>query len=196
MVRYLSQPEYVHVLLNPLPVYGLAVGVLGLIIALLLKTKAARVTALALIMVSAASAWPVYYYGEAGYDRVKTMVDEAGDKWLEEHMRRGEQLIYVFYAVATVSAVGIITELFLPKAAVPMAIATLILASVSLGGGGYIAYAGGRIRHKEFRLEQPAARAPTLKGSLSHVIAGLIVPAEAELRCVQSLKFIPDRTPG
>ena len=30
-------------------------------------------------MVSAASAWPVYHYGEAGYDRVKSIVDEAGD---------------------------------------------------------------------------------------------------------------------
>ena len=66
MIEHLSKPEYVHVLLNPLPVYGLAVGVLGVIIALLSKTRAARVTALALVMVSAASAWPVYYYGEAG----------------------------------------------------------------------------------------------------------------------------------
>jgi hypothetical protein len=48
------------------------------------------VTALALVMLSAASAWPVYQYGEAGYDRVKTMVHEGGGKWLEEHMRRGE----------------------------------------------------------------------------------------------------------
>ncbi len=44
-------------------------------------------------MLSAASAWAVYRYGEAGYDRVKAMVDEDGDEWLEEHMRRGEQLI-------------------------------------------------------------------------------------------------------
>jgi hypothetical protein len=87
---HLSKTEYVHVLLNPLPVYGLAVGVFGLIIALLLRTRPGRVTALALVMVSAASAWPVYYYGEAGYDRVKTMVHEGGGKWLEEHMRRGE----------------------------------------------------------------------------------------------------------
>jgi hypothetical protein len=37
MIEHLSKPEYVHVLLNPLPVYGLAVGVLGLVIALLSK---------------------------------------------------------------------------------------------------------------------------------------------------------------
>ena len=78
--RTLSKPEYVRVLLNPLPVYGLAVGVLGLFIALLLRTRAARVTAFALVMLSAASAWPVYQYGEAGYDRVQAMVDEDGLK--------------------------------------------------------------------------------------------------------------------
>ena len=155
MIEHLSKPEYVHVLLNPLPVYGLAVGVLGLIIALLSKTRAARVTALALVMVSAASAWPVYHYGEAGYDRVKSIVDEAGDKWLDEHMRRGEQLIYVFYVVAALSAVGIMAEFAAPKAAVPLAIVTLILAGANLGVGGYIAYAGGRVRHKEFRFEAP-----------------------------------------
>jgi len=71
-------------------------------------------------MVSAASAWPVYYYGEAGYDRLKAMADEAGDKWLDEHMRRTEQLIYVFYVLAALSAVGITAEFLVPKAAVPM----------------------------------------------------------------------------
>ena len=164
MIEHLGKPEYIHVLLNPLPVYGLAVGVLGLIIALLLRTRAARVTALALVMLSAVSAWPVYYYGEAGYDRVKAMVDDAGDKWLEEHMRRGEQLIYVFYVVAALSAVGIVAEFAAPKAAVPLAIATLILAAANLGVGGYIAYAGGRVRHKEFRFEPPPYQREQEKG--------------------------------
>jgi len=155
MIEHLSRPEYVHVLLNPLPVYGLAVSVLGLIIALLSRARAARVTALALVMVSAASAWPVYHFGEAGYDRVKTIVDDAGDKWLDEHMRRGERLIYVFYVVAVLSAIGIVAEFAVPKAAIPLAIATLILAGANLGVGLYIAYAGGRVRHKEFRFEAP-----------------------------------------
>jgi hypothetical protein len=115
-------------------------------------------------MVSAASAWPVYHYGEAGYDRVKSMVDEVGDKWLDEHMRRGEQLIYVFYVVAALSAVGIVGEFAAPKAAVPLAIATLILAAANLGVGGYIAYAGGRVRHKEFRFEPPPYQREQEKG--------------------------------
>jgi hypothetical protein len=163
MTEHLSKPEYVHVLLNPLPVYGLAVGLLGLIIALLSRTRAARVTALTLVMVSAVSAWPVYHYGEAGYDRAKSMVDEAGDKWLDEHMRRGEQLIYVFYAVAALSAVAIAAEFISMRSAVPLAIATLTLATASLGVGAYIAYAGGHIRHREFRFE-PAPQSQRTEG--------------------------------
>jgi hypothetical protein len=55
MIEHLGKPEYIHVLLNPLPVYALAVGGLGLIITLRLRTKAARITAFALVMPSAAS---------------------------------------------------------------------------------------------------------------------------------------------
>ena len=80
--EHLSSPEYLHVLLNPLPVYGLAVGVFGMLLALISRTRAARVIALALIFVGAISAWPVYHYGEAAYDRVTAMADTDGDKWL------------------------------------------------------------------------------------------------------------------
>jgi hypothetical protein len=86
MIAHLSKPEYVHACLTHC-------GRARPGHCALLRTRAARVTAFALVMLSAASAWPVYQYGEAGYDRVKAMVDEDGDKWLEEHMRRGEQLI-------------------------------------------------------------------------------------------------------
>jgi biotin transporter BioY len=155
MLEHFSSPEYLHVLLNPLPVYGLGAGVLGLLIGLIFRARAARTTALILIFVAAMSAWPVYHYGQAGYDRVKSMADTDGGKWLDEHQRRGEQLILVFYVVAGLAAVGVVAELKLPRSAVPLSIATLILASAALGIGGYIAYAGGHVRHREFRFEPP-----------------------------------------
>jgi len=151
--QHLGDPEYLHVLLNPLPVYGLAMGVLGLVIALISRSRAARLAALAIVFVSALSAWPVYEKGQAGYDRVLSMSDEQGGKWLEEHMRRAEKLIYVFYVVAALAAATAAAEWKLRKAAVPLAIVTAVLASANLGVGGYIGYAGGHIRHKEFRFE-------------------------------------------
>jgi hypothetical protein len=95
----------------------------------------------------------VFHYGQQGYDRVKAMSDTEGGKWLEEHMRRGEQLIYVYYALGALTLLSIGAEWRLPKLAPALAMTTLVLAAVALGSGGYIAYAGGHIRHKEFRFE-------------------------------------------
>src|SRR6266540_1056559 len=107
LLRDLRQPEYIHVLLNPLPVYGLLVGLIGLVLALILKSRRAQIATLTLVVISYASAWPVYEFGEQGYDRVLSMTDEAGEAWLDEHRHRAENLIWVFYALAAVSAFAI-----------------------------------------------------------------------------------------
>jgi hypothetical protein len=153
LLRDLRQPEYIHVLLNPLPVYGLMVGWLGLLIAVVLRSRPAKIATLTMILISAGSAWPVYEYGEQAYDRVLSMTDDQGHNWLNEHQHRAEQLIPLFYALAILSALAIAVPIKWPKASVTLAIAVLLLGAATLGAGGYIAYAGGKIRHKEFRNE-------------------------------------------
>ena len=144
-----------HVLLNPLPVYGLTFGTLALVLALFLRNHRVAVAALVLVFIGAISAWPVYQYGESAYDRVKAMADTAGDQWLDEHMARGEKLIYAFYVLAGLAVVGMFAPIKWPRSSLPLAIATLVIGCTTLGIGGYIAYAGGHVRHKEFRFEQP-----------------------------------------
>ena len=78
-IQELSQPEYIHVLINPLPVYGLTMGIIALVIALILRSRRAQLVALALILLSGAIAFPVIHYGEEGYDRVLSMTDEQGE---------------------------------------------------------------------------------------------------------------------
>jgi len=155
LLRDLRQPEYIHVLINPLPVYGLAMGLLGLTVASFLRSRRAQIVTLIIVLVSAASAWPVYEFSEQGYDRVLSMSDEAGQAWLDEHQHRGEQLIYFFYVLAVLSVIAIIVPLKWPKTSVALVIGTILLGITVLGMSGYIAYAGGRIRHKEFRTEPP-----------------------------------------
>jgi len=152
-LRGLRQPEYVHVLLNPLPVYGLLISWIALIIALISKSRRAHIVTLILVFITSISAWPVYEFGEQGYDRVLAMTDDDGHAWLDEHQDRGQKLIYLFYLVAALSAVAIIVPLRWPKSSVPLAIAVVLLGAVALGSGCYIAYAGGKIRHREFRNE-------------------------------------------
>jgi hypothetical protein len=155
LLRDLRQPEYIHVLLNPLPVYGLLVGWVGLAIGLALRSRRAQIATLTLVLLSSISAWPVYEFGEQGYDRVLSMTDEDGEAWLDEHMHRAEDLIWVFYVLAALSAFAIAAPIKWPKSSVPLAVGVILLSAATLGSGAYIAYAGGRVRHREFRNEPP-----------------------------------------
>ena len=155
LLRDLRQPEYIHVLINPLPVYGLAVGLIGLLVAIISRSRPAQIATLIIVLITAASAWPVYEFGEQAYDRVLSMADEPGRAWLDEHQYRGEQLIYVFYALATLALVALIAPAKWPRAGTALAITVLIVGSGALGVGGYIAYAGGKVRHREFRNVPP-----------------------------------------
>jgi hypothetical protein len=107
------------------------------------------------VLLSSISAWPVYEFGEQGYDRVLSMTDEDGEAWLDEHMHRAEDLIWVFYVLAALSAFAIAAPIKWPKSSVPLAVGVILLGAVTLGSGAYIAYAGGRVRHREFRNEPP-----------------------------------------
>jgi hypothetical protein len=155
IVRDLRQPEYIHVLINPLPVYGLGLGLVGLIIALLLRSRPAKIATLTIVLISSASAWPAYEFGEQAYDRVLSMADDDGRAWLDAHKDRAEDLIWAFYALALLTAIAIGAPVKWPKSSVILAIIVLLFGAVCLGIGGYIAYAGGKIRHREFRNEHP-----------------------------------------
>lgn len=151
MSQLFRQPEYIHVLINPLPIYGLGLALLGLTMSILQRNRKAQVVALTLVLISAASAWPVYEFGEQGYDRVLSMSDDAGRAWLDQHQHRADQLIWFFYALAAISAAAIFAPMRWPRSTTTLAVITLLLGAAVLGMGGYIGYAGGKIRHREFR---------------------------------------------
>jgi len=158
ILRDLRQPEYIHVLINPLPIYGVAMGLLGLVIAFFLGSRRAQIATLIVVLVSAASAWPVYEFGEQAYDRVLSMTDEPGQAWLDEHRDRGEDCIWFFYGLAVLSAVALVAPRKWPRFAKPLVASVILLGVATLGIGGYIAYAGGKIRHREFRNVPPPPR--------------------------------------
>jgi len=135
-------------------------GWIGLVIALSLKSRHAQVATLALVLITSASAWPAYEFGEQAYDRVLSMADEDGKAWLDAHQDRAEDLIWIFYALAALSAIAIAAPMKWPKSSAPLVIAVILFGAVTLGIGGYIAYAGGKIRHREFRNERAPAKKP------------------------------------
>ena len=160
ILRELQQPEYLHVLLNPLPLYGLAIAFFGLIAATYLKSRAAQLAALVLVFTSSIAVWPVVYHGDQAYDRVLSMADDDGQAWLKAHVHRADEFIFLFYATAAVSALAIFFPKKWPRTAVPLLIVTMLLTILSLGAGTYIAHAGGKIRHREFRSAPPPKTSP------------------------------------
>jgi len=155
ILQQLKQPEYVHVLLNPLPVYGLAMGVLALVVALVLRNAPARAVALILTIVACASVWLVARYGHLGYDRVYAMSNRDAQEWLDVHAQRAELLQYSFYLAGLVALAALVSQWKFPKATTLLTFLTLLTSVLALALGGWISHAGGQVRHSEFREGPP-----------------------------------------
>ena len=153
---HLNQPEYLHVFLHPLPIYGLALGAMALLLAIALRSRPAHIVALSLIFVCALSAWPVAEYGEQGYDRVESMADRDGVAWLDAHAQRATRALPVFYVLAGVAFLALILPWKFPKTSLPLLALTLVCTVLAMAAGAWIGYAGGQIRHKEFRYGKPS----------------------------------------
>ena len=154
---HLKQPEYVHVLLNPLPIYGVALGALALVIAMILGNRRAQITALILIFIGAGSVIPVRYYGDAGYDVVESqMSSDQADAWLDAHGQRAVRAMPAFYALIVLSIAALFVPWRWPRSARVLNALTLALALFDFGLGGWIGYAGGQAVHKEFRFGMPS----------------------------------------
>ena len=163
-LQQLKQPVYVHVLLNPIPVYAMVCGVLALVVALILRSRPAQITAFVVVIFAALSVWPVAEYGERGYDRVYSMSQSDAQQWLDVHMHRADIGSWVFYATAVIAAVSLVLPRFRPRTQSPLALATLVFALASLTAGAWISHAGGKVRHSEFRDGPPAHPVPHEEG--------------------------------
>lgn len=151
----LGRPEYLHVLLNPLPVYGLATAALGLGIAVVSRQAAALRICLLLVALTAGSALPVLLTGQAAYEGTRATLDADGSAWLDAHQFRAERAVWAFYAAAGIALAALLAPLRWPKLLRPLGTLALLGACCALCAGAWISFAGGRVRHREFRTEPP-----------------------------------------
>jgi hypothetical protein len=158
ILAHLRQPEYVHVLLNPLPIYGIALGVVALAVAMILRNRRAHITALIIILIGAGSTIPVVHYGDAGYDVVDSKMDDQADAWLDAHGQRALRAMPAFYALIAMTLAALLVPWKWPKSAAVLNALTLALAIFDFGLAGWIGYAGGQAMHSEFRAGMPAEK--------------------------------------
>ncbi len=147
----LQRPEYVHVVLNHLPLVGLGVAALALIIALLSKSRAATVGSLVLVLLMAGSVWGVVESGEDAYNRIRAIADPDGAPLLKHHMQLADRWVWLYYAAAILAAIALVVTWKKPKWMTPVGIAVVVLSLAATVAGINIAQLGGEVRHPEFR---------------------------------------------
>lgn len=151
ILDHLKQPEYVHVIINHLPLYGMAIGAALLAAALPRKSVDLRVAALALIALAGAAAWVVGRAGRMGYDRVLAMSGEDAQLWLRVHENRAEKAQYGFYLTALLAIAALEALRKGKKTAVRLCVLACLGAGICAAMAGWINQAGGQVRHSEFR---------------------------------------------
>lgn len=161
MLQELQQPSYLHVLINHFPIIGTQMGALAMIVALVLRQRAALIMALVIVLIAGISAWPVYETGSAAYKPIRKISDDAGSDWLDEHLERADRLVWTFYTMAGLAAVALVVPVRWPRTSLPLTAATTLAAFACIGVGAYIAEPGGRVRHVEFRPINEAPPEPT-----------------------------------
>jgi hypothetical protein len=164
----LKKPEYIHIMLNHLVIYGTILGALALAISLILRSRAAQITALIITLIAAVSAYPVLLSGQRAYKTIRSMTDDAGAEALDEHMDRAEKTIGLFYLLALLALIGLVIPIKWPKTGSPLATLTLLLALVCFGLSVYIAQEGGEVRHPEFRTGESSENPKTSPGTERH----------------------------
>ena len=151
----LRWPGYRHVLLNPIPLYGLGFGLLALGAGLVARSRAAQMTALLLLVVAGGVAWPVFETGEDAARQLAQKLDPEGRVWLHHHEERAEVGLWFFLVTGGLALAALVTHWKWPNPARWLTLLTLVAALAALIVAGWVGHAGGQVRHAEFRAGPP-----------------------------------------
>jgi hypothetical protein len=155
MWSHLKQPEYIHVVINAMPLAGMGLGA-GLILAgLWLESDGMREGGLALVVLAGAITFPTIKFGQHAYDRLYDRIPLEAQQWLDVHMSRAERLQWFFYLTGALAAWALASSRMKKPSAVRQARAALVAAGLCAVLAGWISHAGGQVRHSEFRMGPP-----------------------------------------
>lgn len=150
-----GNPAYRHVLLNHLPITGLAVAACALAWGVFEDRWVSIAFGLALCGLTSASAIAVLQTGDAAYPALFDQLDGHGQSWLDHHAFLAERWGRLLPANGLLAAVALALGSRRLAWRRRLGIAVLVTSLVALAGGIVVAEAGGKIRHTEFRTSNP-----------------------------------------
>jgi hypothetical protein len=100
----ICDPEYLHLLLEPLPLFGLGLGLVFLIISFVFGEARSRMLALGVICVSCASVWPYIDLRDKATPRILATRSPDFAPLIQEQTQRRKDWSWPYYAMALLSA--------------------------------------------------------------------------------------------
>lgn len=158
---------HLHLLTNHLQIFVTLSGLFAMAVGLWRNNRGITQVALTLVFLGIAGGILTFWFGQQAYKPVRGLADEMGQDWLDLHMERAEQVVWVFWAACAAVAMAWVLGWKQHRLAIPAAMVAGALGFASLGLSGWIADAGGKIRHPELR--QPPGKPDSGSASPSDV---------------------------
>ncbi len=139
---------HLHLLINHLPITGLALGMFIMIAGHLLKNDPIKNTALGIFVLTAIGSFIAMQTGEGAEHLIKKLpgVDK---KLIHEHEDTAEVLAWILYALGVLSILGIWAYIKKKSFYNFICILGLIISVGAAIDGYYVGISGGSIRHPE-----------------------------------------------
>jgi hypothetical protein len=155
LLELLEDPAYRHILLNHLPITGLVIACVVLVIGAALRQTAMLRVGLVLVAGTAGSSVFVGASGDDAYPAVFEVLDGDGRAWLDYHTHLADTWLPVLYANAVLAVIALGVGAVRRPLLLPATIVVTLVTLAGIGTAGWIAEAGGKIKHPEFRLDDP-----------------------------------------
>lgn len=101
-------PEYAHLLLESLPLFGIAAGLIFLCGSLIFREGKSRLLALLIICASSGSVWPYITLREKAEARIVAMHDPSYAPLIREQTARRKSTAWAFYSICALSGLAFI----------------------------------------------------------------------------------------
>ena len=148
---------HVHLLLNHIPVLGVALGLVVLALAAARHHTVMARWALVLFVISALAAIPTYLTGEPAEDLVESAAGDV-EAWVEPHEEAALISLVLVEGLGVLSIIGLWMSRDGPTLNRGVMALILVLAAITAGSLTWTANLGGQIRHSEIRGGPPSSQ--------------------------------------
>jgi hypothetical protein len=104
----LDDPEYLHLLLEPLPLFGLGIGLIFVIAGLLMAQPQMKLLALIVIVLSCASVQPYVSLRVKSEPRVLAMQDAGYHKLIRDQTQLRSGSAWLYYGIALMCTISLV----------------------------------------------------------------------------------------